>query len=98
MGATLLSIEDGDQHGVSIHAPVWVRLRSTLKGIIPISVSIHAPVWVRLDDIVDFDQVLTVSIHAPVWVRRVAPAGRFRYRSFNSRTRVGATPRHGFTV
>ena len=33
----------------------------------------------------------TVSIHAPVWVRRQSLAGGVAGRSFNSRTRVGAT-------
>ncbi len=50
VGATVTARIYETQTGVSIHAPVWVRLFPTLNLMPRLDVSIHAPVWVRQPD------------------------------------------------
>ena len=55
------------------------------------TVSIHAPVWVRRESEIVSANSTRVSIHAPVWVRHQRGTTPPDNKSFNSRTRVGAT-------
>ena len=58
-------------NGVSIHAPVKVRLNNIIDFRLQSIVSIHAPVKVRLTEYVIEVEEKLVSIHAPVKVRHV---------------------------
>ena len=91
VGATLTPGDNIPYHIVSIHAPVWVRLMDGSMNLGCIVVSIHAPVWVR--------QGLIGALPCPVRFQFTHPCGcdaetihKFMCgKSFNSRTRVGAT-------
>ena len=74
-GATPPCLGQNGQPGVSIHAPVKVRLGFVTGSYYKSFVSIHAPVKVRQDCEKSFAELDAVSIHAPVKVRRVGLPG-----------------------
>ena len=70
-GANLSSFKTNTSVSVSIHAPVKVRTKDGLKGVLERIVSIHAPVKVRTNILVATPSLSAVSIHAPVKVRTI---------------------------
>ena len=80
-----------DNHVVSIHAPVWVRLPEWAIYPLEYGVSIHAPVWVRQLLV----RYLTINegfqFTHPCGCDCMATVGQLAGPCFNSRTRVGAT-------
>ena len=84
------------QDGVSIHAPVWVR-PLTLKIIMNMQiVSIHAPVWVRPGFQGNIAMLIRFQFTHPCGCDQVFIKQANAVEGFNSRTRVGATPKVPF--
>ena len=82
-----------DSVAVSIHAPVWVRLALDESDMVRLWVSIHAPVWVRHPYRFSRDSLFRFQFTHPCGCDTFNHNPYRNSRSFNSRTRVGATCR-----
>ena len=77
---------------VSIHAPVWVRPARKMDDVLFGLFQFTHPCGCDAGPPKAGDSIYRVSIHAPVWVRLCIYLSPLPASSFNSRTRVGATP------
>ena len=89
VGRDVVGRHDGAVSVVSIHAPAWGATHDDKPALWKCRVSIHAPAWGATPMLCAGGDPVRVSIHAPAWGATPARRRAGRWRSFNSRARVG---------